>query len=248
MSRPESARDSLAIALDVPALAEAEALIEALAGVPGWLKVGGELFTAAGPPALTAAGRRAKVFLDTKLHDIPNTVARTVAAATRHGVAMLTLHAGGGRAMLHAAREAADDAAAACGGPRPALIAVTVLTSFSPADLGEVGIAGAEVEDQVARLVDLAIGAGLDGIVASPGEAASVRRRAGEALRIVTPGIRPRDWPADDQARTASAAEAIAAGSDVLVVGRPVLLAPDPAAAAAKLIGEIEQARGEQEA
>jgi orotidine-5'-phosphate decarboxylase len=248
MSRLESPRDRLAIALDVPALAEAEALIEALAGVPGWLKVGGELFTAAGPPALAAAGRRAKVFLDTKLHDIPNTVARTVAAAIRHGVAMLTLHAGGGSAMLHAAREAADDAAAACGGPRPALIAVTVLTSFSPAGLKEVGIAGAEVEDQVARLVDLAVGAGLDGIVASPREAASVRRRAGEALRIVTPGIRPGDWPADDQARTASAAEAIAAGSDVLVVGRPVLLAPDPAAAAAKLIGEIEQARGAQEA
>ena len=248
MSRLESARDRLAIALDVPALAEAEAFIEALAGVPGWLKVGGELFTAAGPPALAAAGRRAKVFLDTKLHDIPNTVARTVAAATRHGVAMLTLHAAGGSAMLRAAREAADDAAAARGGPRPALIAVTVLTSFSPADLKEVGIAGSEVEDQVARLVDLAVGAGLDGVVASPREAVSVRRRAGEALRIVTPGIRPRDWPADDQARTASAAEAIAAGSDVLVVGRPVLLAPDPAAAAAKLIGEIERARGAQEA
>ena len=248
MGRLESARDRLAIALDVPALADAEALIEALAGVPGWLKVGGELFTAAGPPALAAAGRRAKVFLDTKLHDIPNTVARSVAAATRHGVSMLTLHAGGGSAMLRAAREAAEDAAAACGGSRPALIAVTVLTSFSPADLEEVGIAGAEVEDQVARLVDLAVAAGLDGVVASPWEAASVRGRAGEALRIVTPGIRPRDWPADDQARAASAAEAIAAGSDVLVVGRPVLRAPDPAAAARKLIGEIEQARGAQEA
>ena len=99
MGRLESARDHLAIALDVPGLAEAEVLIEALSGVPGWLKVGGELFTAAGPPALAAAGRRAKVFLDTKLHDIPNTVARSVAAATRHGVSMLTLHAGGGGAM-----------------------------------------------------------------------------------------------------------------------------------------------------
>lgn len=246
MGRFESARDRLAIALDVPALAEAEALIEALDGVPGWLKVGGELFTAAGPPALAAAGRRAKVFLDTKLHDIPNTVARTVAAATRHGVSMLTLHAGGGRAMLRAAREAADDAAAACQSPRPALVAVTVLTSFSPADLKEVGIGALEVEDQVARLVDLAVAAGLDGIVASPREAASVRRRAGEELRIVTPGIRPRDWPADDQARAASAAEAIAAGSDVLVVGRPVLFAPDPAAAARQLIGEIEQVCGAQ--
>jgi len=248
MSRIESARDGLAIALDVPALAEAEALIEALAGVPGWLKVGGELFTAAGPPALAAAGRRAKVFLDTKLHDIPNTVARTVAAATHHGVSMLTLHAGGGSAMLRAARDAAADAAEACGNPRPALIAVTVLTSFAPADLKEIGVAAAEVGDQVARLVDLAVGAGLDGVVASPREAAAVRRRAGEAFRIVTPGIRPRDWPADDQARAASAAEAVAAGSDVLVVGRPILFAPDPAAAARELVAEIERARGAQEA
>jgi orotidine-5'-phosphate decarboxylase len=248
VGRLESARDRLAVALDVPTLAEAEALIEALAGVPGWLKVGAELFTAVGPPALAAAGRRAQVFLDTKLHDIPNTVARSVAAATRHGVSMLTLHAAGGRAMLRAAREAAEDTAAACGGSRPALIAVTVLTSFAAADLEEVGVTDASVEDQVARLVDLAVAAGLDGIVASPREAAAVRRRAGEALRIVTPGIRPRDWPADDQARAASAAEAIAAGSDVLVVGRPVLRAPDPAAAARGLIGEIEQARGAQEA
>jgi len=246
MDRFDSARDRLAIALDVPTLAEAEVLIEALAGVPGWLKVGAELFTAAGPAALAAARKRAKVFLDTKLHDIPNTVARSVAAATRHGVSMLTLHAAGGRAMLRAAREAADDAAAAGGSSRPALIAVTVLTSFSAADLKEVGIAGVEVEDQVARLVDLAVEAGLDGIVASPWEAASVRRRAGRVLRIVTPGIRPRDWPADDQARAASAAEAIAAGSDVLVVGRPVLRAPDPAAAARKLVAEIEQACGAQ--
>jgi orotidine-5'-phosphate decarboxylase len=175
-------------------------------------------------------------------------VARAVAAATRHGVSMLTLHAGGGSAMLRAAREAAAEAAAACGNPRPDLIAVTVLTSFSPGDLKEVGIAASEVEEQVARLVDLAVAAGLDGVVASPREAAAVRRRAGEALRIVTPGIRPRDWPADDQARAASAAEAIAAGSDVLVVGRPVIFAPDPAAAARKLIGEIEGARGAREA
>jgi len=247
MSRMESARDQLAIALDVPTLAEAESLVEVLAGVPGWLKVGGELFTAAGPSAVAAAGGRAKVFLDTKLHDIPNTVARTVAAATRHGVSMLALHAAGGSAMLRAAREAAAEAADACGRPRPALIAVTVLTSVSPAELKEVGFGAAQVEDQVARMVDLAVTAGLDGVVASPREAALVRRRGGESLRIVTPGIRPRDWAADDQARTASAAEAITAGSDVLVVGRPVLLAPDPAAAARELIDEIERARGAQE-
>ena len=129
------------------------------------------------------------------------------------------------------------------------LVGVTVLTSFSPADLKEVGVVAGRVEDQVARLVDLAVAAELDGIVASPREAAMVRRRAGDApLAIVTPGIRPRDWPADDQARAASADDAIAAGSDLLVVGRPVLRAPDPAAAARELIGEIERARAAQEA
>lgn len=243
MGRAESARDQLAIALDVPDLAAAEAAIAALRGEPGWLKVGAELFTAAGPAALLAAAGSARVFLDTKLHDIPNTVARAVAAATRHGVSMLTLHAAGGGNMLRAAREAAEAEASACGRPRPALVAVTVLTSFAPADLAEVGV-GAAIEDQVARLVDLAAAAGLDGVVASPHEAALVRRRAGAALRIVTPGIRPRGWPADDQARATTAGEAIAAGSDVLVVGRPVLAAPDPAAAARGLIAEIEAARG----
>jgi orotidine-5'-phosphate decarboxylase len=247
MSRSEAARDQLAVALDVPDLARAEALIDALAGVPGWLKVGGELFTEAGPAALAAAGRHAKVFLDTKLYDIPNTVARTVAAATRHGVSMLTLHAGGGGAMLRAARDAAEDAAAATGGPRPELLAVTVLTSFSPGDLKEVGIL-AGIEEQVNRLVDLAQAAGLDGIVTSPREAAGVRQRVGADLRIVTPGIRPSGSPPDDQARAATPAEAIAAGADVLVVGRPVLGAADPAAAARSLIAEIEAARGQRKA
>jgi len=243
MGRVEAARDQLAIALDVPDLPAAEAVIKALGGEPGWLKVGAELFTAAGPAALVAAGRCAQVFLDTKLHDIPNTVARAVVAATRHGVSMLTLHAGGGSSMLRAAREAAESEAHARGLPRPALVAVTVLTSFSTADLEEVGVGGA-IDDQVARLVDLAMAAGLDGVVASPREAAMVRRRAGAALRIVTPGIRPRGWPADDQARATTAGAAIDAGSDVLVVGRPVLSAPDPAAAARGLIAEIEAARG----
>ncbi|MFQ5415576.1 MAG: orotidine-5'-phosphate decarboxylase [Myxococcota bacterium] len=247
MSRTESARDRLAVALDVPDLARAEALIDSLAGVPGWLKVGGELFTAAGPAALVAAGRAAKVFLDTKLHDIPNTVARTVAAAARHGVSMMTLHGGGGSAMLSAARESADAVAAETGVSPPLLLAVTVLTSFSSSALEEVGV-DATVDDQVARLVDLAVVAGLDGVVASSHEAAAVRRRAGDALRIVTPGIRPADWLRDDQARAASAGDAIASGSDVLVVGRPVLTAADPAAAARRIVAEIEAALGPRQA
>jgi orotidine-5'-phosphate decarboxylase len=242
MTRSDSARDRLAVALDVPDLERAEALIKVLADAPGWLKVGGELFTAAGPAALSAAGASARVFLDTKLHDIPNTVARSVAAATRHGVGMLTLHAAGGRDMLRAARESADEAAAAAGTDPPALVAVTVLTSFTDAGLNEIGVA-AKVEDQVARLVDLAIDAGLDGVVASPHEAAAVRRRsAGAPLRIVTPGIRAESAPADDQARAATPAAAIAAGADLLVVGRPVLQAAEPALAARELIDEIERA------
>ena len=235
--------------MDVPDLRRAAAIVETLDGVPGWLKVGGELFTAAGPEAIAVAAGGAKVFLDTKFHDIPNTVAGSVAAATRHGVSMLTLHTAGGSAMLRAARDAAAEAADACGKARPALVGVTVLTSFSTAGLKEVGVVVAQVADQVARLVDLAIAAGLDGIVASPHEAAAARRLAGDApLVIVTPGIRPSGWPADDQARAASAGDAIVAGSDLLVVGRPVLRAADPAAAARDLIGEVERARAAQRA
>jgi len=248
MSDFESARERLAVALDVESLDQAESLIEALAGVPGWLKVGGELFTAAGPPAIAAAGKCAKVFLDTKLHDIPNTVARTVSAATRHGVSMLTLHTSGGADMLRAARAAAEDTAAAGDRPRPLLVGVTVLTSFSSAGLREVGLAAPAVADQVMRMVDLALESGIDGVVASPHEAAAIRSRAGAEFRIITPGIRPQGSPADDQARTATAADAIAAGSDLLVVGRPVLRAPDPSGAAQQLIAEIERARGAEEA
>jgi orotidine-5'-phosphate decarboxylase len=218
-------------------LADARALVSKLEGVPGWLKVGGELFSAAGPAAIELARGSARVFLDTKLHDIPNTVARCVAAATRHGVGMLTLHAAGGRAMLRAAREAAD--ATAAGGDRPILVAVTVLTSLGAADLSEIGIAGAP-EEQVLRLAELARATGIDGIVTSPLEVARVRERFGRELLLVTPGVRPRDWPADDQTRTATAAEALVAGSDLLVVGRPVIRAAAPAHAARALIAEME--------
>ena len=243
-----SARDFLAVALDVPRLDAAEDLVRRLAGVPGWLKVGAELFTAVGPSALAAAGSGARVFLDAKLHDIPNTVAGAVSAATRQGVGMLTLHAAGGIAMLRAAREAAEQTALAIGVQRPLLVGVTVLTSLSPADLKDLGIQAGSVEEQVARMVDLALAAGLDGVVVSPREAAAVRRRAGPGLRIVTPGVRPSGAAEDDQRRTASAAEAIQAGADLVVVGRPVVRAPDPAAAARQLVREIEAALGSRTA
>lgn len=242
------ARDFLAVALDVPRLDVAEDLVRRLDGVPGWLKVGAELFTAVGPAALAAAGSVARVFLDAKLHDIPNTVAGAVAAATRHGVGMLTLHAAGGIAMLRAAREAAEETAQTIGVPRPLLVGVTVLTSLSPADLKELGIQANTVDEQVARLVDLALAAGLDGVVASPHEAAAIRQRAGPGLRIVTPGVRPANAGGDDQRRTASAGDAIQAGADLVVVGRPVVRAPDPAAAARELVREIELALGARRA
>ena len=235
------ARDRLAIALDVPSLSEAESLISRLGAVPGWLKVGSQLFGIAGPDAIACARREARVFLDLKFHDIPNTVASAVAAATAHRVSMLTVHASGGVEMLRAARDSASESAERSGAERPLVVAVTVLTSLSPADLKEIGVTTDAVEDQVARMVDLALSAGLDGIVASPREAALVRARAGDGLRIVTPGVRPAGWPADDQARTTGAAAAIEAGSDLLVVGRPVVQADEPEVAARVLVGEIEE-------
>jgi orotidine-5'-phosphate decarboxylase len=238
MVRFASARDRLAVALDVPDLASARALAARLDGVPGWLKIGSELFTAEGPAALELAAKSARVFLDTKLHDIPRTAARAVAAAVRLGVGMLTLHASGGAAMLRAARDSAGEAAAAAGRERPLLVGVTLLTSLGPADLAGLGMA-APAEEQVLRLAELSLVAGLDGVVASPREAARVRERFGPALLVVTPGVRPAGWPADDQARTATAAAAIAAGADLLVVGRPVVDAEDPALAARKIAAEI---------
>lgn len=232
------ARERLAVGLDVPDLPSARRLIAQLDGVPGWLKVGLELYTAAGPDAIRAAAARARVFLDLKLHDIPNTVAGAAAAATRHGVSMLTLHASGGEAMLRAAREATDDAAAKLGRPSPLLVGVTLLTSLRELDLVAIGMRG-PLPDQVARLVDVARAAGLDGVVCSPLEAAAVRARAGAGFVLVTPGVRAVGAPADDQARVATPAAAIAAGADLLVVVRPILRAPDPGEAARAIVDEI---------
>jgi len=237
---PSAARDHLAVGLDVPDLASARALIERLDGASGWLKVGLELYTAAGPDAIRAAAARARVFLDLKLHDIPHTVAGAAAAATRHGVSLLTLHASGGAPMLRAAREAAEEAASKLGRPRPRLVGVTVLTSLGETDLAAIGVARG-VPDQVARLVDLSRAAGLDGVVCSPLEAAAIRARAGADFFLVTPGIRPAGAPTDDQSRVATPAAAIAAGADLLVVVRPILRAPDPGAAARALVAEIER-------
>ncbi len=246
MTQPEairtlSARERLIVALDVADPQEALRLVEQLLPEVGLFKIGLQLYTATGPVLVRQVVERgARVFLDLKLHDIPNTVAGATAAACRLGVEMLTLHVSGGRAMMAAARQAAD-AAQAESGTRLRLLGVTVLTSLSQDDLAELGF-HAGVQEVVLRLARQAQEAGLDGLVCSPREVAGLRRSGLENLFWVTPGIRPAGVPVDDQARSATAGEAVRAGASYLVVGRPILKAADPVAAARALVAEVEAA------
>jgi orotidine-5'-phosphate decarboxylase len=241
--------DQLLIALDVESRARALALADALRGIAGGFKIGSRLFTAEGPQivrALTARGDR--VFLDLKFHDIPNTVAQAVAAATSLGVWMLNVHASGGTRMMRAAKEAALATASREGRTAPLVIAVTVLTSMNAERLAQTGV-HRSVLDQVLRLAELTHSAGLDGVVASPQETAPIRQRRGVEFVIVTPGIRGGGTtPAggDDQERTMSAADAISAGASYIVVGRPVIGADDPRQAAEAIAREVERQRQER--
>jgi orotidine-5'-phosphate decarboxylase len=230
---------SLIVALDLPAADDALALVDELGEAADWFKVGAQLFTRAGPALITELKDRNKqVFLDLKYHDIPNTVARSVEAAAELGVDMLTLHASGGSAMLTAARDAVGD-------DELLLIGVTLLTSFTAADVEEFWDKELRsLREEVSRLAGLAAAASLDGVVASALEVEGLKRKHGAAFLVVTPGIRPEGDLAGDQVRTATPADAVRGGADYLVVGRPIYAADDPAAAFRGIMDEAEQATG----
>ncbi|MDD4026074.1 MAG: orotidine-5'-phosphate decarboxylase [Kiritimatiellae bacterium] len=225
----------LIVALDVSSTAEVERVVDLLGDAVSFYKVGLELFSAEGPSAVRAVKSRGKrVFLDLKLHDIPRTVERAVKSGAALGVDLMTVHAAGGRAMLGAARAAAD----ACGKDAPKILAVTMLTSLGQSDLEDLGI-GREMKAQVAALGLLACANGADGIVCSPQEVAEMRAALGPGTLLVTPGVRPAGTGLGDQKRVATPAQAVRDGSTHLVVGRPILEAADPAAAARAITAEM---------
>ena len=224
------------VPLDVPDAEAALALAARLDNKLCRVKVGKELFVAAGPAVVARLQERGfEVFLDLKFHDIPNTVAGACRAAARLGVWMMNVHASGGEAMLRAAREAIEAVARP-----PLLIAVTILTSLADEDLAQVGFAGS-LMDNVERLARLARASGMDGVVCSAQEAPVIRKAAGEDFILVTPGIRLKTDPKDDQARTVTPAEAVRLGAHYLVIGRSITKAADPAATLAAILASIEE-------
>ena len=234
--------DQFLIALDVDSAAKARVLADELRGVVGGFKIGSELFTSNGPSIVDElVSRGDRVFLDLKFHDVPNTVARASAAATKLGVWMFNVHAAGGSAMLRAARAAADEEAARASRPAPLVIGVTMLTSMSEDTLVEVGVAP-PMAVQVERLAALTKSAGLDGVVASPLEIPIIRSTFGARFTIVTPGIRGSADEKGDQHRTMTATDALSAGASYIVVGRPVIAAADPRAAAERIAAECRAA------
>jgi orotidine-5'-phosphate decarboxylase len=236
MTRDE-ARQKIIFALDVETQAQAERWADILAPHVGMFKIGKQLFTACGPDVVRAIrDRGGEVFLDLKYHDIPNTVAMASIEAARLGSRLFNLHALGGREMMTEAAKALRNECP--GNDRPRLLAVTILTSSTEETLREIGI-GHAVPDMVVRLAELAKSAGIDGVVASPLEIGLIRAACGPDFLIVTPGVRPSFAAANDQKRIMTPAEAVKAGADYLVIGRPIAAAPDPVAAAEAIIDEI---------
>jgi orotidine-5'-phosphate decarboxylase len=232
-------RNPIIVALDVPTADQAIKLAEQVASAVGAFKIGSELFTSAGPEIvrrIRATG--AAVFLDLKFHDIPNTVAKSVAAATRLDVQMLTIHTSGGAEMMKAAENAAQETARQMAKEAPLILGVTVLTSMDGSQMSELGL-GSDVGRQVERLATLASQSGLRGLVCSPLEITALRQILPASVQLVTPGIRASTDAAGDQKRTLSAPEAIQAGANWLVVGRPIYASENPRAAAERIFQSL---------
>jgi len=228
-------------ALDVPTLEEARRFVALLKSRVGLFKVGLELFTAIGKEAVREVQEEGgRVFLDLKLHDIPSTVCRAAEEAVKLGVEMFNLHASGGVEMMRETSGRCRALAAKLGRPSPVLLAVTVLTSLDEGNLREIGLLG-PIQDRVVALAELAQKSGIDGVIASPQEIVPIRQRCGPKFIIVTPGVRPSlgESVKDDQKRVMTPREAIAAGADYIVIGRPVRLAPNPVSAMDKILEEI---------
>ncbi len=229
----------LIVALDVQTREEAVERVRTIGDAVGFYKIGLELFSAEGPDVVKAVKDLGKkVFLDLKFHDIPRTVERAVKSAAKLGVNLMTIHSAGGRAMIRAAA----DAAAGFGADAPAILAVTVLTSLDASDLADIGVAGRTPAEQVAALARLAVDSGAGGLVCSPMEVGSLSRSLPKGTFFVTPGVRPAGAAVGDQKRVATPADAVRDGATHLVVGRPVLAAPDPALAARNILSEMAAA------
>ena len=227
----------LIVALDVQTREEAVAKVKTIGDPVGFYKIGLELFTAEGPDVVKAVKDLGKkVFLDLKFHDIPRTVERAVGSAGRLGVDLLTIHSVGGKAMIRAAADAAN----AFGANGPKVLAVTVLTSLDQTDLADVGIAGRTPAEQVAAMARFATANGAHGLVCSPKEVGALSATLPKGTLFVTPGVRPAGAAVGDQKRVATPADAVRDGATHLVVGRPILAAADPAAAARAILAEIE--------
>jgi len=235
----DNPKNRIIFALDVDHFAEAQHWVNLLKGHVEIFKVGKQLFTHAGPKVIDMVRQKGqKVFLDLKYHDIPNTVAKAGEEATKLNVTMFNLHALGGFEMMKKTVEASRATAKSLGIPKPLILAVTILTSMDEGALGEVGVQGPLLEE-VERLALLASKAGVDGVIASPQEISVIRDRCGEKFLIITPGIRVPSDKKDDQKRTLTPREAISAGADYLVIGRPIREAKDPVEAVQKIIEDI---------
>ncbi len=232
-------KDKIIFALDVEHFSEAQQWVKLLRNQVGLFKVGKQLFTHAGPKVIDMILQKGqKVFLDLKFHDIPNTAAKAAEEATKHNVTMFNLHALGGFEMMKMTVEASKAVAKTLSIPKPLILAVTILTSMDEENIKEVGIQG-PIHEQVGRLASLAMKAGVDGVVASPQEIHIIREKCRDKVLIITPGIRMPSSKSDDQKRTLSPREAIAAGADYLVIGRPIKEAKDPLEALQKIIEDI---------